>query len=202
MPVIEAKRHALAVYKTWPSQQNLQAHQAIRSKIQQVPWQSANDFWLHLCSQIQSATDSGNIKRMYDGIKQALCPTQKKTAHLKSVTGKKIQEADGVMGGALELYAGENMFSEEALDAIECLPVLDKLNMDPTLEELNAALDVLAPGKAPGKDGIPAEVLKCCKKVWVPSQQIHHRYDLLTLTVAGKMQGATAAPLCGFHRSY
>lgn len=36
MPVIEAKRHVLAIYKTCPSQQNLQALWATRSKVQQV----------------------------------------------------------------------------------------------------------------------------------------------------------------------
>lgn len=56
------------------------------------------------------------------------------------------------------------MVSDEALDAIVCLPVLDELDREPTLEKLNAALDGLAPGKAPGKEGIPAEVLKCCKE--------------------------------------
>lgn len=53
----------------------------------------------------------------------------------------------------------ENMVSEEALDAFVFLPVLDELDREPTLEELNAALDGLAPGKAPGKKGIPAKVL-------------------------------------------
>lgn len=51
------------------------------------------------------------------------------------------------------------MVSEEALDAIVCLPVLDELDREPTLEELNAALDGLASDKAPGKKGIPAKVL-------------------------------------------
>ena len=44
-----------------------------------------------------------------------------------------------------------------------CLPVLEELDSDPTLEELNKALDSLASGKAPGNDSIPVEVLKCCK---------------------------------------
>ena len=36
-------------------------------------------------------------------------------------------------------------------------------NDSPTIDELSMALDCLASGNAPGKDGIPAEVLKCCK---------------------------------------
>ncbi|XP_076449088.1 uncharacterized protein LOC143285578 [Babylonia areolata] len=82
-PVIEAKRNALTVYKTNPSEQNLQVLHAARSKVQQCARKCANDYWLQLCSQIQIAAHTGNIKVMYDGIKQALGPTQKKTALLK-----------------------------------------------------------------------------------------------------------------------
>ena len=57
-----------------------------------------------------------------------------------------------------ELYARENVVTEDALNAIECLPELEEL------DELSEALGSLASGKAPGKDGIPAEVLKCCKE--------------------------------------
>ena len=36
-----------------------------------------------------------------------------------------------------------------------------------TIDELSEALDSLASSKAPGKDGIPAEVLKCCKETLI-----------------------------------
>ena len=71
---------------------------------------------------------------MYDGIKQALSPIQKKSAPLKSATCMIIHN-------------------------IECLPVLEELDSEPTLAEIKAALDSLASSKAPGKDNIPVEVL-------------------------------------------
>ena len=58
-----------------------------------------------------------------------------------------------------ELYSRENAVAEEALNNIECLPVLEKLDSKPTLAEIKAALDSLHSGKAPGNDNIPAEVL-------------------------------------------
>ena len=58
-----------------------------------------------------------------------------------------------------ELYSRENVVTEEALNNIECLPVLEELDSEPTLAEIKAALDSLASGKAPGKDNIPVEVL-------------------------------------------
>ena len=51
------------------------------------------------------------------------------------------------------------MVSEEALKAIECLLVLEELDCEPL--GLKEALGSLAPGKAPRKDIIPSEILKC-----------------------------------------
>ena len=56
-----------------------------------------------------------------------------------------------------------NVISEEALIAMESLSSMDELDSRPTLEEINQALDQLSSGEAPGKDGIPAEVIKCAK---------------------------------------
>ena len=170
-PVIEAKRNALTACKANPSDQNLKILRAARSKVQQRARQCANDYWLQLCSQIQMAADTGNIKAMYDGIKQALGPTQKKTAPLKSATGEVIQDREQQMERWVEhyteLYARENVVTEDALKAIKCLPELEELDREPTTDGLSEALDSLASGKAPGKDGIPAEVLKCCKETLI-----------------------------------
>ena len=46
------------------------------------------------------------------------------------------------------------------LDDISQEPVIKELEKDPTLDEVEKALKQLKPGKAPGPDGIPPEVLK------------------------------------------
>ena len=170
-PAIDAKRNTLTAYKASPSEQNLQILRAARSKVQQHAKQCANDYWLQLCSQIQIAADTGNIKATYDGTKQALGPTQKKTAPLKSAIGEVIKDREQQMEHWVEhyaeLYARENVVSEDALSAIECLPELEELDREPTTDELCEPLDSLASGKAPGKDGIPAEVLKYCKETLI-----------------------------------
>ena len=74
MPAIEDKRRALAVYKACPSEYNLKALRAAHSKVQQAARRCSNNYWLQLCSQIQTAEDTDNIKGMYDSIKQALGP--------------------------------------------------------------------------------------------------------------------------------
>lgn len=65
-----------------------------------------------------------NTKVMYDSIKQALRPTQKKTAPLKAITGKIIldwaKQMERWVEHYSELYARENMVSEEDLNACLC----------------------------------------------------------------------------------
>ena len=73
---------------------------------------------------------------MYDGIKQALSPIQKKSAPLKSATGMIIQDRAQQMDCWVqhysELYSRENVVTEEALINIECLPVLEELDSELT----------------------------------------------------------------------
>lgn len=62
-----------------------------------------------------------------------------------------------------ELYSKENVVAPSALDNIECLPVMEELDAVPTEDELSKAIDSLAPGKAPGNDSIPPDLIKRCK---------------------------------------
>ena len=85
---------------------------------------------------------------MYDEIKQTLGPSQKKTAPLNFATGEIIQDRTQQMERWVEhdyseLSARENMASLEALNAIDCLPVLEDLESEPTKVELKEALGYL-----------------------------------------------------------
>ena len=89
-------------------------------------------------------------------------------AHLKSATGDAIKNKSKQMEHWVEHYSKlysrkMNVVSEEALIAMKSLSTMDALDSEPTLEEINQALDQLSSGKAPGNDGIPVEVMKCAK---------------------------------------
>ena len=55
------------------------------------------------------------------------------------------------------------------------LLVMEELDTPPTVEELSKAIGSLANNKAPGKDGIPAEIIKAGKK----SCLLRHLHELL-----------------------
>ena len=75
------------------------------------------------------------------------------------------------MGGAL---LRENSILDAALEAIECLPVMEELGERPTLEELSKAIDGLPTGKTLGLEGFPPEVIKCAKGVLM-----NHLHEIL-----------------------
>ncbi|XP_069192067.1 uncharacterized protein [Procambarus clarkii] len=139
LPLVEEKRGALSSYKNLPSERNLQALRTARSRVQQTVRCCANDYWLRLCSSIQTAATVGNIGGMYEGIKQATGPTQNRTAPLKSATGEIIKDRDQQMNRWVEhyseLYSRKNLVSVEALDTIKFLPIMEELDLEPTVEE-------------------------------------------------------------------
>ena len=51
--------------------------------------------------------------------------------------------------------------SEEVIEDTPQLPVLEKLDSEPSCAEVAKAMKQLSSGKAPGQDGIPSEIYKC-----------------------------------------
>ena len=175
-PVIEAKRAALAEYRRTPSERNLQILRIAISKAQQTARCCANEYWTELSENIQSVAITGNIRGMYDGIKKALGPTLYKTAPLRSSTGEVLTDRGHQLERWVEhysyIYSRENIVSPSALDAVECLPIMEELDTEPALEELSKAIDSLSSGKAPASDRIPPDLIKHCKTTLLHSLHV------------------------------
>ena len=180
LPFINAKREALLKYKAKPSAQNSQTLKEVKRMTQKVARQCANIYWQDLASSIETASLTGNIRSMYDGIKLALGPQIRKTAPLKSKTGEVITERakqlDRWAEHYTELYSTINSVTDTALDSIRNLDVMDVLDDIPTRKELSDAIDQLACWKAPGEDGITPDLIKLGKPALMD-----HLYDLLCL---------------------
>lgn len=164
-PLIEAKRNALQNYQRNPSSSSLEALQESRRRAKEKCKECANNYWMNLCAEIQSAADTGNARGMFEGIKKAIGPIQSKTAPLKSSTGETITDKSKLMDCWVEhfseLYGRSSFVSPSVLDSIDRLPIMSELDEPPTKEELSKAIKDISSGKAPGLDGIPAEVFKC-----------------------------------------
>ena len=91
-------------------------------------------------------------------------PTSTKTAPLKTNSGEVItgqsKQLQRWVEHYLELNAIQNVVTNADLNALPSRPVMEELGNLPTMEE---TIDHLTCRKAPGKDGIPPDVLKSGK---------------------------------------
>jgi hypothetical protein len=166
-PVIEAKRAAHVSYRRVPSVANLESLRRARGDAQRTARRCANEYWLQLSENIQTAADLGRTQDMYSGIRKALGPAIRKTAPLRASDGSVITDRSKQMDRLAEyygeLYSQDRTITEAARDVLEQQPVMTDLDDLPSREELCTAIDSLANGKSPGKDGIPSELLKVSK---------------------------------------
>ena len=116
---------------------------------------------------------------MYDGMKKAFGLSATKIAPLKSTTSNIITDQGKQMERwaehCQELYSREITVTDWAVESNCTLPILEELDVHPSVEELSKAINSLACSKVPGKDGIPPEVNKAGKQTAL----LHHLYEVL-----------------------
>ena len=105
VPLIETKRAALLAYNRTTSERDLNKLRAAKSTLQREARRCANTYWENLCADIQMASDTGDIRRMYEKIRTALGPQINKVAPLKSLSGEQITDKHKQMERWVEHYS-------------------------------------------------------------------------------------------------
>ena len=99
------------------------------------------------------AADSNNMKGFYNGLKEVWGSKKKGPVQLKSTDGMEtFSDSKRVVARWSKHH--------EALDNIPQRIIKTSLDEIPTMDEMARAIAGLKDGKAPGGDGIPAEVWK------------------------------------------
>lgn len=119
---------------------------------------AVSDCWIQY---IQLAADVGNIRAVCDAIKKDIGPVKTKTVPLKSTTGEGLKTKASRRRGGLSFT--QTYLIEETLDQFVCLLIMGELEERPTVEEVSKAMNRLPPGKAPGMDESPPEIIKSAK---------------------------------------
>ena len=105
------------------------------------------------------------MKGFYNGLKDVWRPKKKGPVHLKSTDGMEtFSDSKGVVARWSEHFQKLlNVPGDIDHDALDNIPQrITKISLDeiPTMDEMARAIAGLKEGKAPGGDGIPAEVWK------------------------------------------
>ena len=124
-----------------------------------------NTWWEKKAEELQAAADAHDSKKFHDGLRAVYGPKAPGSMPIKSADQSTLltDKADILVRWAEhfeKLLNRESQMCEEAIEALPQLPVKDTIADPPTIEEVEKALKQTTPGKAPGADGIPADIFK------------------------------------------
>ena len=112
----------------------------------------------------------GATKKMYEGIKKAIGPVQKKISPPKDAQGNSIHDESKQIERWVEhygkLYGEESEIGINKIEQLSSFDVIPELNILPTFDEMIEDVKQMPYDKSPGNDAIPAEVFKYLDQGW------------------------------------
>ncbi|KAL8594077.1 hypothetical protein ACOMHN_016456 [Nucella lapillus] len=123
-----------------------------------------DEWWNKKADEVQVYADTKNSRMFFSALKAVYGPSRPSTTPLLSTNGALLKVKKAMNERWREHFSTllnrHSTDSNEALDQIPQRPTLDSLDLPPSLEEVHKAIQLTSSGKAPGKDGIPAEFFK------------------------------------------
>lgn len=122
-------------------------------------------WWEEKADDIQRYADTKRTKQMYDAIKTIYGPPKRGSAPLLSADGSTIiKDKEGLNARWHEHFSQllnrPSTVDQTSLQQIPEQPTQEDLDLPPSEDELRTAIKQMSCGKAPGRDGIPAEIFK------------------------------------------
>ena len=122
-----------------------------------------NDWWQHKAHILQLAADSHNMKIFYKELKAVYGPVKPCSAPVRDIDGTLLTDNAHILKCWADHFQSvlnqPSSFDDCVLDELPSWTVDEDLDVAPTLDEVRKAVDQMSSGRAPGIDGIPAEVL-------------------------------------------
>lgn len=137
----------------------------LKAKAQRELRNMQNQWWERKADEVQLYADSNNSKMLFSAIKAIYGPSASGTAPLLSADGTTIiKDKEGIIARWEEHFSQllnrPSNVDQAALEQIPQKPTQEGLDLPPTEDEVKTAIKQMNCGKAPGKDGLPAELFK------------------------------------------
>ena len=115
--------------------------------------------------EVQMYADTHNSKKFFSSLKAVYGPSKSRSIPLLSADGSMlIKDQEGLRNRWAEhastLLNRPSTEDPTALEQVPQQPILDDLDLPPSVDELTKAIKQTNSGRASGKDGIPAEIYK------------------------------------------
>ena len=126
-----------------------------------------NRYWKQMADNMESAANNGDFGKLFRLIRSGAGKNHGTTATLKDASGHFIPTLDGKLSRWVEHFSRilNNRRPQQPLNCVTPTELYG-VNCDtPTKEEIAGAIKSLKNKKAPGEDGIPAEIYKACATV-------------------------------------
>ena len=155
-------------HNSWMQDKNsVQKHQAflaIKSQVQARLRKMKQDWWSKKAKALQEAADMHDSKSFYANLKGVFGPARSNSSPILSTSGDLLTDKNEIVKRWAEHFSAvlnqESNINNNVINNIPQQPIIQALLLKLSLCEIKKAIKQLANGKAPGVDGIPAEVFK------------------------------------------
>ncbi|KAM9328275.1 uncharacterized protein KZ484_019609 [Pholidichthys leucotaenia] len=136
-----------------------------QSELQKYTRKMKSNWWDEKVEELKIAANRKDMKTFFTGLREMYGPKPRGLIQLKVMDGETVlQEKDKILDRFADhfdqLLNNPGDLTEEAKEALVQRPAVSSLDEPPNLDEVMAAIKTTQDGKAPGRDGIPAEVWK------------------------------------------
>ena len=142
------------------------AYTQARQKAQLRLREMKNRWWNNKAAELQAAADRHDTRTFYHGLKAVYGPREAGSAPVKSLDGVTLTDCMKILERWKEHFETVlNQLSSVDMNVLSEIlqwPLASRLDEVPTTAEIQKAINQMSNGKAPGTDGIPAEVFKKC----------------------------------------
>ena len=162
--LIENKRQTRLAFENHPSPENKNRHKQALAECQRGIREAQNTWWQRKAEEIQNFADQRDMRRFYAATKEVFGPTRSSVGGLKDTDGlTTITDSEGILSRWKSHF--ENLLNDPANIPDDLLrmtpqyPIRHWMSLPPSIQEFNKAINRMKPGKAPGPDNIPLELI-------------------------------------------
>ena len=165
MSLLDEKHKAHVSWLQNKSSASKAKYENLRSTLQGKLRAMCDKWWQNKATELQSYADTHDMKNFYCALKAVYGPTKSTTAPVMGSDGKTLlTDRKQILERWAEHFSSvlnqQSSIDQATFDNLPQMQTQNSLAAAPRVDEILSVIKTLSAGKAPGSDGIPAEILK------------------------------------------